>query len=512
MAIYHLSTKPVSRSSKRTATASAAYRAGVEIKDERSGKVHDYTKRGGVIGTQLFTPDGIKINRSKLWNLAETTETRKNSRTAREIVINIPHELSDPQKAAVVIELAKHLVNKYGVAVDACVHAPDKQGDNRNYHAHLLLTTRKLERLESGRITLTNKSQLELSNTQLKDLGLPRAQDELKGLRQEWATIANRALEKAGIEERIDHRSHADRGLDLLPTQKLGWEASALERKGIKTATGDYNRMVREFNSTIDEVKVLDMLIKYEKAALEVEKVEKSAPVPPQGSKKVVITPKQPPIIEGQTVNQALSVRQQYERLVKQEGERIREQQSSSINAKMTKLAAEHGALKNTKTFLGYGQDKRKQKMESLVKQYHQEKREFQRIEKWDFKMDAQRYIEQKYPEAHAKHEEASKTLSAHASVRWGKKEASAGQQYTGEIVAVNRFGVVQETAKGEKIHHELDRFDPIPNVGDIVKISYDRNHHAELQPVDQDNFMHEQIDAEYDRQHGKDIDIDINF
>lgn len=96
MAIYHLSTKPVSRSSKRTVTA--AYRAGVEIKDERSGKVHNYTKRGGVIGTQLFAPDGIKINRSKLWNLAETTETRKNSRTAREIVINIPHELSDPQK------------------------------------------------------------------------------------------------------------------------------------------------------------------------------------------------------------------------------------------------------------------------------------------------------------------------------------------------------------------------------------------------------------------------------
>lgn len=92
-----------------------------------------------------------------------------------------------------------------------------------------------------------------------------------------------------------------------------------------------------------------------------------------------------------------------------------------------------------------------------------------------------------------------------------GEKEVSAGRQYTGEIIMVNRFGVVQETAEGEKIHHELDRFEPLPNVGDIVKISYDRNHHVELQSVDQNDFMHEQMDAEYDRQHGNDKDIDID-
>ena len=94
MAIYHLSTKPVSRSSGRTATASIAYRAGIAIKDERTSKEYNYTKRSGVAYTQLHTPNGLKIERNELWNLVETTETRKNSRTAREIVVNLPHELS----------------------------------------------------------------------------------------------------------------------------------------------------------------------------------------------------------------------------------------------------------------------------------------------------------------------------------------------------------------------------------------------------------------------------------
>lgn len=269
MAIYHLSTKPVSRSSKRTATASAAYRAGVEIKDDRTGKVHDYSKRGGVVATQIFTPNKIKIDRSELWNMAETAETRKNSRTAREIVINIPHELDQKTRGRTVSEFARHLSDKYGVAVDVAIHKPDRHGDNRNHHAHLLLTTRKLERLESGNIALTSKSQLELSNTQLKDLELPKAQDELKALRKTWADITNKYLEREGIEARIDHRSHAERGLEQLPTEKLGWEASALERKGIKTATGDYNRMVKAFNDTINEVKLFDKHIKQAKDALQ---------------------------------------------------------------------------------------------------------------------------------------------------------------------------------------------------------------------------------------------------
>ena len=262
MAIYHLSTKPISRSSGRTATASIAYRAGIAIKDERTGKEHDYTKRGGVVSAQLHTPNDLKIKRNELWNLAEATETRKNSRTAREIVVNLPHELSGRLRIMLVNDFAKDLANQYGVAVDVAVHTPDAQGDNRNHHAHIMLTTRKLERLESGRVALTDKSQLEMSNTQLKERGLPSAREELKAIREQWATITNKHLKEAKIDARIDHRSHKDRGLEQLPTKKLGWEASALERKGIKTATGDYNRKVEEYNHAMKQLAIIEKSLK----------------------------------------------------------------------------------------------------------------------------------------------------------------------------------------------------------------------------------------------------------
>ncbi|WP_201618387.1 MobQ family relaxase [Psychrobacter urativorans] len=262
MAIYHLSTKPVSRSSGRTATASIAYRAGIAIKDERTGKEHDYTKRSGVAHTRLHTPNGLKIERNELWNLAETTETRKNSRTAREIVVNLPHELSGRLRIMLVNDFAKDLANQYGVAVDVAIHTPDAQGDNRNHHAHIMLTTRKLERLESGRVALTSKSQLEMSNTQLKERGLPSAREELKAIREQWANITNKHLKEAKIDARIDHRSHKDRGLEQVPTKKLGWEASSLERKGIKTATGDYNRMVEEYNHTMKQLAIIEKSLK----------------------------------------------------------------------------------------------------------------------------------------------------------------------------------------------------------------------------------------------------------
>ena len=265
MAIYHLSTKPVSRSSGRTATASIAYRAGIAIKDERTGKEHDYTKRSGVVETTLHTPNNLKIDRAELWNLAETTETRKNSRTAREIVVNLPYELDESCRSELVNDFAKELANKYGVAVDVAVHLPDAEGDNRNHHAHIMLTTRKLERLESGRIALTSKSQLEMSNTQLKERDLLSARDELKLIRKQWADLTNDYLKERNIPVTIDHRSHAERGLDQLPTQKLGWEASAMERKGIATDKGDYNRMVKEYNQTLSQIAAFDKSIKAEK-------------------------------------------------------------------------------------------------------------------------------------------------------------------------------------------------------------------------------------------------------
>ena len=260
MAIYHLSTKPISRSSGRSAVASIAYRAGIAITDERLGKTYDYTKRHGVLWTGLATPNDVKIDRNELWNLAEKSENRSNSRTAREIVINIPHELMQGDQGTgnkLAHEFASQLSKKYQVAVDVAVHAPDKQGDNRNFHAHLLLTTRKLEQDRHGNIKLTDKSQLEMSNTQLKQAGLLSNQDELKEIRKAWADLTNEYLAEHGIAERIDHRSHKDRGLDTLPTVKMGWQATELERNGIRTDVGDKNRDIKAYNANLMQQKIL---------------------------------------------------------------------------------------------------------------------------------------------------------------------------------------------------------------------------------------------------------------
>ena len=261
MAIYHLSTKPISRSSGRSAVASIAYRAGIAITDERLGKTYDYTKRHGVLWTGLATPNDVKVDRNELWNLAEKSENRSNSRTAREIVINIPHELMQGDQGTgsmLAHEFASQLSKKYQVAVDVAVHAPDKQGDNRNFHAHLLLTTRKLEQDRHGKIKLTDKSQLEMSNTQLKQAGLLSNQDELKEIRKAWADLTNDYLAEHGIAERIDHRSHKDRGLDTLPTVKMGWQATELERKGIRTDVGNKNRDIKAHNANLVQEKILE--------------------------------------------------------------------------------------------------------------------------------------------------------------------------------------------------------------------------------------------------------------
>ena len=261
MAIYHLSTKPISRSSGRSAVASIAYRAGIAITDERLGKTYDYTKRHGVLWTGLAMPNNVKVDRNELWNLAEKSENRSNSRTAREIVINIPHELMQGDLGTgnmLAHEFASQLSEKYQVAVDVAVHAPDKQGDNRNFHAHLLLTTRKIEQDRHGNIKLTDKSQLEMSNTQLKKAGLLSNQDELKEIRKAWADLTNEYLAEHGIDERIDHRSHKDRGLDTLPTVKMGWQATELERKGIRTDVGNKNRDIKAYNANLVQQKILE--------------------------------------------------------------------------------------------------------------------------------------------------------------------------------------------------------------------------------------------------------------
>jgi hypothetical protein len=257
MAIYHLSTKPIKRSSGRTATASSAYRAGVKLEDNRTGIVHDYTKKSGVVFSKclLATDDNIQeLDRSELWNLAEQSEKRKDARTAREIIVNIPYELPEDERQKLVDDFAIKLSKDFGVGVDYAIHLPDKDGDNRNHHAHIMMTTRNAT-FENNELKLHDKTRLELSNTKLQKLGLPKTQEQIKSLREDWANITNKALERNNIDARIDHRSYAEQGNDQIPTVKLGWKASKLERQGVTTELGDINRAITADNQRISELK-----------------------------------------------------------------------------------------------------------------------------------------------------------------------------------------------------------------------------------------------------------------
>lgn len=197
--------------------------------------------------------------RIEYWPQRALEQSRKNRDTEqqqnrKEIVINIPHELMQGDQSAgkmLAYEFATNLSQKYQIAVDVAVHAPDKQGDNRNYHAHLLLTTRQITQEQDGIFELGKKSQLEMSNAQLKQAGLLSNQDELKEIRRAWAELANEYLAERNINERIDHRSHKDRGLLTLPTVKMGWQATELERQGVKTDVGDQNRAIKAYNEQV---------------------------------------------------------------------------------------------------------------------------------------------------------------------------------------------------------------------------------------------------------------------
>ena len=228
MAIYHLAAKAVSRSAGRSATAAAAYRAAECIEDERTGRQHDYTRKRGVEYTEIVVPDGQPgPDRATLWNLAETAERRKDACVAREIEIALPSEITTEQRHALAVGFARTLATERGCAVDVCIHAPSKDGDERNHHAHLLMSTRTVRRLESGAIVLGAKCEQERAGRDRKA--------DLAAIRERWAAMCNAALQYAGHEARVDHRTLKAQGIDREPTQHMGPTATALERRGEKS-------------------------------------------------------------------------------------------------------------------------------------------------------------------------------------------------------------------------------------------------------------------------------------
>ncbi len=223
--------KPIARSAGRSAVAAAAYRSAECLVNQRDGLVHDYRAKGGVAYSEIVLPAGVEaewaLDRSRLWNAAEQVETRRNARTADEFEIALPHELTEAQRIALVQEFAHGLADRYGAVVDFSLHEPQSNSDIRNHHAHMLMSTRQVSAEGFG-----EKIELEWRNARLLEAGLPTAPMQIRDVRATFAEISNRHLALAGHDLRIDHRSHADRGLTVEPTHHMGVHASQMDRRG----------------------------------------------------------------------------------------------------------------------------------------------------------------------------------------------------------------------------------------------------------------------------------------
>ena len=312
MAIYHLEAKVVSRGTGRSAVAASAYLSCSKILNDYDGVQHDYTRKKGLVWQEVFLPEFAPSEwkeRGVLWNAVEENEKTKDSRLAREFVVALPIELSEAQWEKLLSDFISGTFVADGMCADMAIHDPYPPGHNP--HAHIMLTVRPLDEKgnwqyktqkeylcvkngeEQGftadefKIAQTEgwekqyqykvgRKKVYLPPSEAENLGYERAskhpkstkfgrqnpiaerwnsEEQLVLWRAAWADVTNRHLETAGHEERIDHRSHADRGLTEQPTIHEGVVARTLEKKGIVSDRCELNRQIKADNELLRELK-----------------------------------------------------------------------------------------------------------------------------------------------------------------------------------------------------------------------------------------------------------------
>ena len=310
MAIYHLEAKVVSRGAGRSAVAASAYLSCSRLYNDYDGIQHDYTKKQGLVWQEVFLPAMAPPewkDREQLWNAVEEVEMSKDSRLAREFVVALPIELNRENQIELLQEFIREQFVSDGMCADAAIH----DTDGHNPHAHILLTVRPLDergkwqyKTEKEYLCMKNgeergftaaefrtaqsggwekqypykvsKKKVYMTPSAADAQGLVRAdkhpkstrygrqnpiserwnsEEQLVEWRKEWADVTNRYLERAGREERIDHRSNAARGLDEIPTIHEGVAAQALERKGIISDRCEINRQIKADSALLRELK-----------------------------------------------------------------------------------------------------------------------------------------------------------------------------------------------------------------------------------------------------------------
>ena len=267
IAIYHCSIKIVSRGKGKSAVAAAAYRSGEKLTNEWDGLTHDYTKKGGVVHSEILLPAHAPpafSDRSTLWNSVELSEKSNNAQLAREVEIALPVELSGEEQTRLVREYCSSQFVSKGMIADFNLH--DTGGGNP--HAHILLTMRPLD--EKGAWLPKSKKEYVLDENGEK-IRLPSGRyktckvdlvdwnnrENAEVWRRAWADLANEYLAQNNRPERIDHRSYERQGIDQIPTVHVGVSATQMEKKGIVTERGELNRSIKAANRILREIRRL---------------------------------------------------------------------------------------------------------------------------------------------------------------------------------------------------------------------------------------------------------------
>ncbi len=216
MAIYHFSAKVIGRSGGRSAIASAAYRAGERLHDNKLDRSHDYTEKAGVVHCEVMLPDGAPArwtDRGTLWNEVEAGEKRKDAQLARDIEISLPRELGKAEAIRLAQDFVREQFVDRGMVADLNVHWTQARDGGEQPHAHVMLTMREIV---PGRVGHEEEGAFGKKVVAWNDRAL------LGEWRERWAELANARLLELGHDIRIDHRSYVDQGIDLEPQHKIG--------------------------------------------------------------------------------------------------------------------------------------------------------------------------------------------------------------------------------------------------------------------------------------------------
>ena len=228
MAIYHLHVKVIGRKSGASAVASAAYRSGLRLRDERLDRAQDFSAKRGVVHSEVMLPENAPEawrDRERLWNDVEAFEIRKDAQLAREVEFALPREMTQAQG----IELARDFVQAEfvdrGMIADLNVHWDMAEDGMPKPHAHVMLTMRAVDENGFGqKVRDWNRTEM------------------VERWRERWAEIANERLAELDIDARIDHRSLEAQGIALEPQSQIGAPARRIEDRGIEGESNEADR------------------------------------------------------------------------------------------------------------------------------------------------------------------------------------------------------------------------------------------------------------------------------